>query len=476
MKRLLEWSKRHPKRARLLLYAAPFVLFFGASNLIAFLNDLGRGFDWIGTDFLDYEEVRLFQEYLRIDTSSSTGNEIPGAEFLARVLEKEGIPAHIERIGTRNAAVWASLEGRQKQPLVLHNHIDVEAPRTPESWRFPPYSGTIDGPFIYSKGAFDMKSYTIAQLMTMLRLKRDGRALDRSLMFLATGDEETGSHLGTAWLLRHHPEWRSHFWGVLTEGGAIEMVELDHFKYWGTEFAQKRIVRVVVCDASQERLKDLSADLQDRESERRIIPEIEEFFSRYGPARARDETRRLLSDPKNLLNAIKSFPVDVDITMITPYHEAMMRDELWVDPLLVDPEGGFRLRLVLELLPDRSTEDALQILIGDQLKGFTFMVEELNETSPSSPTSHPIFQTIDRHLAESHPEGPHGPLFVPFSMSDSRYFRAVGIPSYGFSPFKILSSTGITMKGVNERMALPGFLEGVELYHDVVVEIVASDN
>ena len=67
-----------------------------------------------------------------IDTTPETGSELAGAEYLASILEREGIPTEILRMGGRRANLIAVLEGERREALVLHNHIDVDPILEPE--------------------------------------------------------------------------------------------------------------------------------------------------------------------------------------------------------------------------------------------------------------------------------------------------------------------------------------------------------
>jgi acetylornithine deacetylase/succinyl-diaminopimelate desuccinylase-like protein len=190
--------------ARLALYGS-LVLVAGAAVLL--VTWLGRPLrmrahetDLLEIDFPSLPEVQLLSDYVRIDTSEATGDEVAGARFLARKLEEAGIPARIEVIGGRHANLYALLEGADPRPLVLHNHIDVESVK-PEEWIYPPFSAHIELPFIYGRGTFDMKSVAVAQLMAMIDLKKSGKPLRRSVLFLATSSEERGSRLGVRWIL-----------------------------------------------------------------------------------------------------------------------------------------------------------------------------------------------------------------------------------------------------------------------------------
>lgn len=468
--------ERRKKLARILLYGAPLVLVAGGLLLIRHLEDLGFK-DWNRDNWLELEEVRLLQGYLQIDTSNPSGNELPGAEYLAGILEANGIPAKVERIGDRGASLIATLEGENQQALVLHHHIDVlGVPAFVKKTKYPPYSGVIDPPFIYGRGAFDMKSYGIAQLMAMLELKRSGKKLGRSLTLLATGDEEADGALGVRFLLPRHPEWKEQFWGVLTEGGAIEAMDLDRARYWGTEFVHKMMVQLKVCDSRKERLADLSAELRKVPRVRRVVPQLIPFFKSYAATRDRPDTRELLSEPETMLARMRSFKRNIDVTVMPPYIDEMLADELKIVGLVPNQDGGpgWELYLSFWVLPGRSYEDAFAELIGDRLTGFDYEVADWYDTAVASPVDHPLFTGLDAFMKERHPEVPHGPLFVPGATNEGRYFRPAGIPSYGFTPFWILSGDGASMKGGDERIPLPAFVAGVELYEDLVERLVEA--
>jgi len=89
-----------------------------------------------------------------------------------------------------------------------------------------------------------------------------------------------------------------------------------------------------------------------------------------------------------------------------------------------------------------------------------------------SPTSHPAFREIQATLKTEYPDFRAGPFFLPWTATDSRYFRAAGVPSYGFSPFFIMSTDTYQVDAPNERLSLPGFLQGVELYRKLVRRLV----
>jgi len=455
---------RHRFLARTALYLVPLLILGVAGGVIYLNRELDLQQEWREVDYTQYESVRLFQEYLRIDTSYTTGSEVPGAEFLARELAKAGIDVHLERLGDRHANLWAILEGEDPRALVLHNHIDVDPIRKPDLWLHPPFGGVIAPPFIFGRGAFDMKSLAIAQLLAIRALKQSGQPLRRTVIFLATSDEERDSWLGTRWVIREHPELVERFDVVLTEGGAAEAISLDKVRYWGTEFHQKRFVDVWVCGAERAALEALREDLMSPEypkGRRQLSPATQRFFKIYAETRDNPDFRRFLRRPEVFLER-------PEYQKLSRKQQLMMRNALVPFPIEEDPEGGYRMRVILHLLPWVELEQGWQELFPQGLSGFSFTVDVPHPPIEASPLDHPVYQGIHEYMGEVHPDIPHGPLFLPAVATDARFFRAAGIAAYGFSPFLIVSSDSAKIGGVNERIAAPPFVDGVELYRGLI--------
>ena len=56
-------------------------------------------------------EIRLLQDYVRINTV--TGHELPGAQFLANLLVKNGVKAEVIESAPGRGNVYARLKGRR---------------------------------------------------------------------------------------------------------------------------------------------------------------------------------------------------------------------------------------------------------------------------------------------------------------------------------------------------------------------------
>lgn len=429
--------------------------------------------EWYWVDWESIPEVQLLQGYLSVDTSSDRGNEIDGARFLAAQLEAAGIPYHLEQLDGRHANLWAVLEGAERDALVLHHHIDVEPVLYPDAWRWEPFGGVVDPPYIIGRGAFDMKSVAVAQLAAFLELAESGVTPRRSVIFLATGSEEVGSDLGTRWVLHQHPELTDRMWGVLTEGGLLEMRDRGNLKFWGVEFSQKTFVDLWICGEPRERLEALREDLQHTGfpiTGLRAPEEVRTYVEIYAPTRDDPDLAARLSRVDEILAEPGAF------LALSYYLRSLFRDEAVPFPVEDLGDGTYRLPVKLHLLPGTDPEEARRRLVPDDLLiGLTLTRSEPDPVHRASPLDHPLFEAATEVLRSHHPDVTVGPVFLPWTATDARFFRAAGIPAYGFSPFLFFTPETSHVGGPNERVSLPGYVHGVELYKELVGRLTGVD-
>lgn len=413
------------------------------------------------------EAVRLLQRYIQIDTSPTTGSEVEGAMFLADYLRQAGLEPHIELLGDGNANLWAILEGKSPEAIVLHNHIDVYPAGDPEKWDFPPFGGVIDKAWIYGRGTFDMKSLAIAQLLAIVDLAKAGERPEKTVIFLASGSEEVGSDLGSRWILAQHPTLARRFSLVLTEGGVVEAIDHEEIKYWGVEFAQKWFADGWACAPTRERLEALRDDLNsisDSNFDLRLATEIHEFLEAYGSSRGSEKTQEMLGDLLATMDHIDQYEA------LPVYLKSLFRDETAPFKIEPDPESnGYRMRIILHLLPGTDFENARDLLLPVwATHGVTVSIDRPLGANHGSPIDHPAFRLLAEALREDHPKATVGPYFLAWSATDARFFRQAGIPTYGFSPFLIFVTDTFRRDTLNERIDLRGFVEGVDLYRRIV--------
>src|SRR5712691_7394631 len=175
---------------------------------------------------LEAETMQHYQALLRIDTRNPPGNETVLAEYVQQVLEKEGIPAPIVGSDPKRSNVVARLKGNgRKRPLLIMGHSDVVTVDEAK-WKFPPFSATRDGGYVYGRGTVDDKDNLTASLMTMLLLKRLNVPLDRDVIFLSESGEEGSTGVGIGYMVKDQfPLIDAEY--CLAEGGGVVRIGGD---------------------------------------------------------------------------------------------------------------------------------------------------------------------------------------------------------------------------------------------------------
>lgn len=183
------------------------------------------------------ELLRHYQAVLRLDTTDPPGNETKVADYIRSVFEKEGIPVTIAAKDPARANVIARLRGNgSKRPILLMGHEDTVRV-DPAKWTFPPFSATLDGGYVYARGAIDNKWQVAAGIMTMLRLHREHVALDRDVIFVAEAGEEAATEPGIRYLVdQHWPEIDAE--ACIAEGGTVRR-EGGEVRFALTQTAEK---------------------------------------------------------------------------------------------------------------------------------------------------------------------------------------------------------------------------------------------
>jgi acetylornithine deacetylase/succinyl-diaminopimelate desuccinylase-like protein len=187
------------------------------------LAQAGQTPDWRA---LEDETMRHFQALLRLDTSNPPGNEKLAADYLKQVLDREGIENQLYALDPKRPNLVARVKGSGvKKPILLMGHTDVVTV-DPSKWKFPPFSATRDGGYVYARGSLDDKPHVVAGLMILLELKRLKAPLDRDVVFLAESSEEGSSStdaVGIDYMTKQHNDAISAEY-CFAEGGGVSRV------------------------------------------------------------------------------------------------------------------------------------------------------------------------------------------------------------------------------------------------------------
>ena len=431
--------------------------------------------------------VRLLRQYLQIDTTNPPGGEAKAALFYKALLEHEGIPVVVDEFAPGRANLLATLAGGgASRPLVLANHMDV-VPADASRWSVPPFSGLLKDGLVYGRGSEDMKTEGILQLLALLRLKREGVALDRDVVFLATADEEADF----AGALRAiSPEgWRDRLKDaefLITEGGENLADAAGRPVYFGVDTAEKGPfwlkLRTVgtpghgsrpISDAAVNRLVRALERVRLHRTEMKVLPTVQRFFQDQsgrvtGPRAAwyRD-LRAALADPA----AARALYDDREVS-------ALLRNTVSITVL----KAGYKTNVI----PGTAEAELdVRLLPGEDPQAFlaelrTVIEDPTVEIVPPAAFRTPNQSAVDTELfrAIQNVLGRHFPG-VPVTTkmltgaTESVLYRPLGIVCYGFTPLLTTAEETSTAHGDDERVSEATVRRSTGVFYEVVREIAA---
>ena len=151
---------------------------------------------------IDKEELTSFlQKAIQIPSHIEYPDEEKeiGA-FIAGAMRAEGIDTDVQIVEGKRPNVIATIKGDRKgKSITFNGHIDSIPPFD----HTEPFSGRIDGDYMYGRGACDMKSGIIAMAYAMIAIKRSGITPPGDLVLSAVAGEEYGS-FGATHYVKHN--------------------------------------------------------------------------------------------------------------------------------------------------------------------------------------------------------------------------------------------------------------------------------
>ncbi len=428
---------------------------------------------------MQHEAVELLSQYLQIDTTNPPGNENKGVEFLAGILEKEGLEYKTFEASPGRCSIKAVLPGAgEKGTVILLNHIDV-VPARADEWSVDPFSGAVKDGYIYGRGALDMKSLGILELLAFLEIKRQGLIPCRDIMFLAVADEETGGSQGAQYLLNTYPaEFQADL--VINEGGFGVTDILAGRSLFMIATAEKGICQVKLTSTGppghgstphgDNALEKMVAGLHRvlaKENPIIVIPLITKYFNQLGTEW--EFLQPYLADGKaETLIAVLTQSGMIDVPQIS----AMLKNTVSLNRMLsgnktnVIPskaEAELDIRLLPGAEPDEVIADIEGLLADESIKVETIKKARASESTMDTED----FAIINDAYLEHFPDALTVASLL-IGASDSRLFRRKGIACYGVCPMLFSMDELNRVHGIDERISEENMIRGTRVFTDIV--------
>jgi len=409
----------------------------------------------------------------------STGSEVANVDTLVSFMEGSGLDFQRYEPKPGRGSVLAKIEGSDPTApsLMLMGHLDV-VPVNAERWERDPFGGELVDGVVWGRGAVDMLNTTSSMAVAFTHLARSGFKPRGTLLFLGVADEEALGTWGAKWLTEHEADdVRCDY--VITEfGGArlplptpspkVILPVAEKGTYWC-----KIVVRGTPGHGSMPYKSDnalvTAAEVVRRLAAYRPTTGITEVFKGFVEGMGFDDgfTKALL-DP-GALDALIDGSEDLGLARMleasthTTFSPNMMRAGVKTNiiPDTVEIEVDIR------TLPGSTGEDIraqLREALGEMYDRIEIAATS-DDPSSASPMDTPLWDTLSAVT-----QALTGATPVPFLIvgaTDARYFRRMGITSYGYGmlsdqiPFDQFARM---FHGDNERVDVESLRLATELW------------
>jgi acetylornithine deacetylase/succinyl-diaminopimelate desuccinylase-like protein len=424
----------------------------------------------------------IYEELIEINTGVTTGNVTTAAVAMAKRFRDAGIPeADIFVGGPRPEKhnVVARIRGRSsaRKPLLLLAHLDVvEALKSDWSPDLDPFVFTERDGYYYGRGTADDKAMAAIFVANVFRMKREGYVPDRDIIIALTADEESGPANGVDWLLKNHRELVDAAL-VINEGGGGTLRGGKPFSN-SVQATEKITTNFTL--RSTNRGGHSSVPRADN-----AITALADALSKVGrhqfPVQLNDVTRAFFSKTADLetpelgraMKVLVANPRDAAAAAVVakdPRYSALLRTTCVATMLSGGhatnalpqlAEANINCRLYPTDTADR-VRDELARLIGDT--SVQVIIRSQRTASPPSPLVPEVLEPVTRITKEMFGDIPVIPA-MSTGATDSRYFRALGIPAFGVSGLFSDPTVDARAHGRDERMRVRSFYEGQEFLY-----------
>jgi acetylornithine deacetylase/succinyl-diaminopimelate desuccinylase-like protein len=378
-------------------------------------------------------------------------------------------------------ATWRGSDPALK-PLVISGHMDVVEAK-PADWVRDPFTPIVENGMLYGRGSADMKLSGVVAVTSLIELRRQGYQPKRTIVVEFSGDEET-----TMKTSRIIAERLAHAEMVLNTDGVGGTYDETSGKplFWAWDGAEKTYVdfRMEVTNpgghSSAPRPENAIAQMAtalERIGAYRFKAEQNPLTKAYFEKAAQFETNAGLAAAMRAFAANPADEAAIATLRASPAHVGKIGTTCV--PTMVNgghAENALPQRVTANIncrvFPGHARAEIMaelqQAANVPQVK-FSDATGEESVESAASPMRPDILAAMDRALTRAWGKVP----IIPgqsSGASDSMWFRAKGVPSYGISPLFIKDSDEF-MHGLNERIALNNIRPSVAYYLSLLTDL-----
>ena len=423
----------------------------------------------------------VYKELIEINTGMKTGNVTLAANAMAKRFRDAGIPDSDIFVGgprPEKYNVVARIHGNGasgRKPLLLLAHIDVvEALKADWSADLDPFVFTERDGYYYGRGTADDKAMASIFVANAIRMVREHIVPDRDVIIALTADEEGGGSNGVDWLLKNHPQLVEAAF-VINEGGG------------GTLRSGKPLFNSV--QATEKVTTNVTLRATNRGGHSSVpradnaIVALADALAKVGrhqfPVRFNDVTRGFFTKTADVeepamgraMKALVANPSDaaaLAIVAADPRYNSMLRTTCVptmlsgghaTNALPQHAEATVNCRMFPSDTPSVIRAD-LEHLVSDTTVQ-VIMQGAARQPAAPSPLLPELFNAVGQVTRDMWGAVPVIPV-MSTGATDSRFFRALGVPAFGVSGLFSDPTVDARAHGRDERMRMQSYYEGQE--------------
>lgn len=428
----------------------------------------------------------IYRQLIEINTTHSAGDTTEAARAMKQRLLDAGFSDQdieiIEPFPKKGNLVARFRGTGTKKPLLLLAHTDVVEAKK-EEWKTDPFKlQEQDGRFI-ARGAIDDKAMASAYISILAQLKQEGFVPSRDIIVALTADEESGDENGATWLVNNRRKQIDAEFGI-NEGGRgelkngkpfIHVLQLGEKTYMQYEFeatgpgghSARPTPANTIYDLSEAlvRLRQYGFPVQLNEASRAYF---ERSAALQDASTAADFREAATGSPSAAALARLSTKPHIVGLLRSTCVATMLQAGHAPNALAQTAKASVNCRA----LPGEDLnfiDEKLKEIAGPKVKVTRTRMEN---PAPGSPMKSAL---IDAAAEISEQMWPGIPLIPTMGVSttDSRDFRAAGIPMYGVSGlFVDPEKTGV--HALNENIGKKELLDGREFLYRLIKRLAVN--
>ncbi len=370
-------------------------------------------------------------------------------------------------------------------PIVISAHMDVVDAR-PEDWKRDPFTPVVENGYLFGRGASDTKFDTVQAMVAVMGLRKSGFVPERSIVLAFSGDEETT--MITSKVIAERLKGARLVLNVDGASGALNETS-GKPAYWSWQGAEKTYAdyELVVTNPGghSSAPRDDNAIVQlsgalSRIGAHHFTPEVNDITRDYFAKAA-----GFVSDPL-VAAAMRAFAADptdkAAIAVLRADPSYVGKIATTCVPTMASAGHG------RNALPQRATA-----IVNCRIFPGHSKEEVLAELGRVAAQPAMTIREIDPEFTTASPASPYDEVFVGAATrairgafgdvpviaaqasgaSDSMWFRALGVPSYGASGTFMRESDDFS-HGLDERVPLGNIGKSLAYYRLLLTELASK--